>query len=218
MAQEIYGGRYAPGGGLLPPGTYGYDPHYGGTPYDPAKAAALLAAAGYPHGDGLPILPLWLARTDAEAVAEFEAIVQQFAAIGVRAEIRHNPDWADYQAKVAAGAYPVFRYSWYADDPSPEAFLGSLLESTSRGNLTQFRDPTVDALLQRARQAREWPQKLPLYQEIERRVVDQAPIIVLYYAMYERLFQRAVRGVEISPLGDAYMPMKKIWLQTASDH
>jgi ABC-type oligopeptide transport system substrate-binding subunit len=162
------------------------------------------------------VLPLWSARKNAETEAELAAVVQDFAAIGVRAEVHYNSDWPTYKANVYAGTYPVFRFSWYATAPSPEAFLGQLLESTSPDNLTQLHDPAVDALLRRARAARGGPQKLPLYQEIERRVVSQAPLILLYYATYERLFQRAVHGVEVSAMGDPYMPMKKIWLEAGT--
>jgi oligopeptide transport system substrate-binding protein len=217
LIREVYRGRFAPGAGILPPGTYGYDPHFVGYPHDPAKAAELLAAAGYPQGEGLPVLPLWSSRRDAEVVTELETIVRHWAAVGVRAEIHYNLDWADFKAHVYAGAYPLFRMSWYASHPGPEVFLGCLLESTSQDNMTQFRDPAIDALLARARGAREWPQKLPLYQEIERRAIAQAPFIVLYSSAYERLFQRSVHGVEINALGDAYMPMKKVWLQSPGD-
>jgi peptide/nickel transport system substrate-binding protein/oligopeptide transport system substrate-binding protein len=216
LIREVYRDRYASGSGILPPGTYGYNPHYVGYPYDPQKAAQLLAEAGYPKGQGFPVLPLWSARKNAETEAELAAVVQDFAAIGVRAEVHYNSDWPTYKANVYAGTYPVFRFSWYATAPSPEAFLGQLLESTSPDNLTQLHDPAVDALLRRARAARGWPQKLPLYQEIERRVVSQAPLILLYYATYERLFQRAVHGVEVSAMGDPYMPMKKIWLEAGT--
>jgi len=211
LMREVYRDRYPPGVGILPPGIPGYDPHYVGFPYDPQQAARLLTEAGYPQGQGLPVLPLWSARKNAETEAELRAIVQFLAAVGVRAEVHYNTDWPSYKANVYAGAYPLFRFSWGADAPSPE-FLGQLLESTSRDNMTQFREPTVDARLRQARYEQEWPRKLSLYQAIERQVVAQAPLIPLYYPTIERLFQRSVHGMEISPMGDRFMPMTKIWL------
>ena len=53
-----------------------------------------------------------------------------------------------------------------------------------------------------------------LYQEIERQVLVHAPLIVLSYAVYERLFRPQVMGIEAGALGDPQIPMKKIWLRT----
>ncbi len=212
IMREVYRDRYPPGVGILPPGIYGYDPRATGYTYDPGKAAQLLADAGYPKGQGFPVLPIWSARKNAETEAELSAIVQAFAAVGVRAEVHYNVDWPSYKSNVYGGSYPIFRLSWYATAGSPEDFLGQLLESTSPDNMTRFRQPAIEALLRQARADRDWAKKWPLYQAIERAVLEQAPLIPLYYAVTERVFQRSVHGIEMNALGDPYLPMKKIWL------
>jgi len=212
IMREVYRDRYPPGIGILPPGIYGYDPRATGYTYDPAKAAQLLTDAGYPKGQGLPVLPIWSARKSTETEAELNAVVQAFAAVGVHAEVHYNVDWPSYKSNVYGGTYPVFRMSWYATAPSPEDFLGQLLESTSPDNMTRFRQPAIDGLLRQACAERDWAKKWPLYQAIERAVLQQAPLIPLYYATNERVFRRSVHGMEINALGDPYMPMKKIWL------
>ena len=213
IMREIYQDQYLPGVGILPPGTYGYDPALAGYPYDPKKAAELLAAAGYPGGRGLPVIHIWSARKNDEAVAEHEAIVKSLAAVGVRAEVHYNTNWPEYKAHVYEGKLPIFRYSWYADTPDPESFLGQLFDSQSSDNITGFRNPTVDTLLQHARAERDAQKKLQLYQEVERQVVNNAPLLVLSYASYERIFQPYVKGIQVSALGDPYIPMKKIWME-----
>jgi peptide/nickel transport system substrate-binding protein len=213
IMREIYQDQYLPGVGILPPGTYGYDPTLAGYPYDPKKAAELLAAAGYPGGKGLPVIQIWSARKNDEAVAEHEAIVKSLAAVGVRAEVNYNTNWPEYKAHVYEGKLPIFRYSWYADTPDPETFLGQLFDSQSPDNITGFRNPTVDALLQHARVERDAQKKLQLYQEVERQVVSNAPLLVLSYSSYERIFQPYVKGIQVSALGDPYIPMKNIWME-----
>jgi oligopeptide transport system substrate-binding protein len=211
IMREIYQDQYIAGTGILPPGTYGYDPKIAGYAYDPKKAADLLAAAGYPGGRGLPILQIWSARRNDEAVAEHEAIVKYLAAVGIRAEVRYNSNWPEYRAQVYEGKLPIFRYSWYADTPDPETFLGILFDSRSSDNITGLHNRNVDALLQEARLERNPTRKLQLYQEVERQVVAAAPVIVLSYYTYERVFQPYVKGIQVSALGDPYIPMKKIW-------
>ena len=213
IVREIYQDQYLPGVGILPPGTYGYDPKLTGYPYDAKKAAELLAAAGYPGGKGLPVIQIWSARKNEEAVAEHDAIVKSLAGVGIRAEVHYNTNWPEYKAQVYAGKLPIFRYSWYADTPDPETFLGQLFDSKSTDNITRYRSPAVDSLLQRARLEPDPQRKLHLYQELERRIVGDAPLIVLSYYTYERVFQPYVKGIQVSALGDPYIPMKKIWIE-----
>jgi peptide/nickel transport system substrate-binding protein/oligopeptide transport system substrate-binding protein len=213
IVREIYQDQYLPGVGILPPGTYGYDPRLPGYPYNPKKAADLLAAAGYPGGKGLPVIQIWSARKNEEAVAEHDAIVKSWAALGVKTEVQYNTNWPEYKAQVYAGKLPIFRYSWYADTPDPETFLGQLFDSKSSDNVTRYRNSGVDSLLQRARLEPDAHRKLQLYQEVEQRIVGDAPLIVLSYYTYERVFQPYVKGIQVSALGDPYIPMKKIWLE-----
>jgi peptide/nickel transport system substrate-binding protein/oligopeptide transport system substrate-binding protein len=213
IMHEIYQDQYLPGIGILPPGTYGYDPKLIGYPYDPKKAAQLLSAAGYPGGKGLPVLHIWSTRKNDEAVAEHEAIVKYLAAVGVRAEVHYNTNWPEYKAQVYAGKLPIFRYSWYADTPDAETFLGQLFDSRSPDNIFGFRNADVDSLIQQARLETDTQRKLQLYQEVERQIVGYAPLVVLSYYTYERVFQPYVKGIQVSPMGDRYIPMRKIWLE-----
>jgi peptide/nickel transport system substrate-binding protein/oligopeptide transport system substrate-binding protein len=217
IMHEIYQDRYLPGAGILPPGTYGYDPKLAGYPYDPKKAAELLAAAGYPGGKGLPVLDIWSARKNDEAVAEHEAIVKYLAAVGIRVEVHYNTNWPEYKAQVYEGKLPIFRYSWYADTPDPETFLGQLFDSRSPDNITKFHNAAFDTLLQRARLQSDAQRKLQLYQEVERQIVGYAPLVVLSYYSYERVFQPYVKGIQVSAMGDPYIPMKKIWLERGKE-
>ncbi|HTU01745.1 MAG TPA: ABC transporter substrate-binding protein, partial [Candidatus Sulfotelmatobacter sp.] len=200
IMREIYQDQYLPGVGILPPGTYGYDPRLSGYAYDPKKAASLLTAAGYPGGQGIPVLHIWSARKNEEALAEHDAIVKYLAAIGIRAEVHYNTNWPEYKSQVYEGKLPIFRYSWYADTPDPETFLGQLFDSHGSDNTTAFRSRTVDILLQRARLETNVQKKLQLYQDVEREIVNQAPLVVLSYYSYERLFQPYVKGVQVSAM------------------
>ena len=217
IMHDIYQDQYLPGVGILPPGTYGYDPKLVGYPYAPKKAAELLATAGYPGGRGLPVLQIWSARKNDEAVAEHDAIVKYLAAVGVQAEVHYNTNWPEYKAQVYEGKLPIFRYSWYADTPDPEAFLGQLFDSQASDNITQFRNRGVDSLLQRARLESNAQKKLQLYQYVERELVSSAPLIILSYYSYERVFQPDVRGIQVSAMGDPYIPMKKIWIERGKE-
>jgi hypothetical protein len=51
-----------------------------------------------------------------------------------------------------------------------------------------------------------------LYREAERIILAQAPMVPWIYLTFESTFQPYVKGLEISALGQPYIPLKKIWL------
>jgi ABC-type transport system substrate-binding protein len=93
--------------------------------------------------------------------------------------------------------------------------LSPLLHSTSPTNRTFYSNPRVDQLLEQARQELDEAQRIVLYREVERMVIDDAPWITQHHAVYEYLYQPYVQGVEVSLLGHRTIPMKKIWLKNS---
>ena len=91
--------------------------------------------------------------------------------------------------------------------------LSPLLHSTSPTNRTFYRNPLVDQLLEQARKEVDEAQRIALYREVERLVMDDAPWIAQHYYVSEYLYQPYVQGVEVSLLGHRTIPMKKIWFK-----
>jgi len=217
IAREIFGDRYLPGVGVLPPGTYGYDPKLPGQEYDPEKARALLAKAGYPNGKGIPALELWSGAglSYEEFVAEEQAFAKFLGVIGVQVETKRDTNWPTYKGSVYDGRFPMWRYSWYADTPDPYSFLHLLFHSKGPHNTTKYRNLDVDALLDRAEKEVDYFARVRLYQQAERIIVRDAPAIVLGYYTFEHIFQPYVRGIQVSALGERYIPMRHIWLENS---
>jgi oligopeptide transport system substrate-binding protein len=199
--------------GALPPGMLGYDPTLQGYVYDRAKAKQLLAEAGYPDGAGFPVVQLWSAARSESIEAELAAYQRDLAEVGVQVEIHFARDWPTYEAMLRQGNLPMFRLAWHADIPDPDNVLSPLLHSTGSSNYTLYRNPRVDQLLEQARQAFDEAQRMALYHEVERLVMDDAPWIAQQYYVSEYFYQPYVQGVEVSLLGDRAIPLKKIWLE-----
>jgi oligopeptide transport system substrate-binding protein len=212
LVRQIVQNRFAAGRGFLPPGTYGSDPQYRPYPYDPQKAKALLISAGYPGGKGLPTLQIWSSVKTEGIEREHEAIRRYLADVGIRAEFQYNTNWPAFSSQLQEGKLPIFRYGWSADVPEPESFLYRLFHSQGRTNLTHYHSTRVDQLLDRARAEQDYLKRVLLYKEIERLIMDDAPVIPLNYVTYDRLFQSYVQSIEVSALGEPYIPMRKIWL------
>ena len=201
--------------GVLPLGMPGYDPELQGYAYDPATAKRLLADAGYPDGAGFPAVQLWSVDQAASTKAELAAYQRDLAEVGVQVDIHFAPDWPTYRAMLAQGKLPMFRLVWYADIPDPDNFLSPLLHSTSPTNRTFYRNPRVDQLLEQARRELDEAQRITLYSEVERLVMNDAPWIPQHQPVLEYLYQPYVQGIEVNLLGQRSLPMKKIWFKTS---
>jgi ABC-type transport system substrate-binding protein len=212
LVREIQKGRFKTAYGILPPGTYGYDPQFRPFPYDPERAKALLSKAGYPGGKGLPTIQLWSSVRPPDVELEHEAIKKYLADVGIQLELQYHTDWPSFNSQVYEGKFPIFRYSWTADVPEPDNFLYRLFHSQSRNNFTRYRNNQVDRLLDQARGEQVYLKRIELYRRAENMILEDAPIIPLNFQSYERLFQRYVQSIEVSALGDPYIPMRKIWL------
>ena len=215
LVQDVYGGRFAFAGGILPPGTQGYNPRLTPYSYDPRRARELLSEAGYPDGRGLGPIAIWTSVKRDDVVREHEEIHRQLAAVGVAVQLHYLTDWPAFSKLLEEGRLPVFMYAWYADVPDPDNFLFKLFHSKSPRNFFKYSNPVVDDLLVAARNAPDVHRRVELYQRVEQLVLDDAPLIPVLHHAYERLFQPYVRAIEVSGLGDPYIPFRKIWLERA---
>jgi peptide/nickel transport system substrate-binding protein/oligopeptide transport system substrate-binding protein len=211
--EVIYLGRTVVARGILPPGTPGYNPSLAGYGYDPARARELLAAAGHSGGRGVPPITFWAAAKNEQIVAEHEMIRRALEAVGLRAEFSYLIDWPAFSRMLPEGKMPAFLYAWFADAPDPDNFLAMLFHSKSLRNFTGYANPVVDALLDQARRPGDPLSRVELYRRAEKLIVDDAPIVPFWYYTYERRFQPYVKSIEVSALGDPYIPLRKVWLE-----
>jgi peptide/nickel transport system substrate-binding protein/oligopeptide transport system substrate-binding protein len=216
IVREITKMGSTPATGTLPPGMPGYDPDLRGYYYNLSKAKRLLAEAGYPNGEGFPTVQLWASSKAGSTKAELEAYQKDLAELGVKVEPRFEPNYQVYKDMLQQAKLQMFRLAWYADLPDPDNFLSPLLHSPSPSNYTLYRNLGVDRLLEQAREELDYTQRIKLYREVERIVMDDAPWITQHNHVFEYLYQPYVQGVEVSLLGDRWIPMNRIWLKKSS--
>jgi oligopeptide transport system substrate-binding protein len=214
LIEEVFLGRYALARGILPPGTLGFNPELRGYAYDPRRARELLAQAGYPEGRGLSPISIWSSVKLETVIQEHEQIKKYLKEVGIQAEFNYLTDWPSFSKTLSEGKFPVFLYAWFADVPDPDNFLFKLFYSRSPRNFTGYANPIVDDLLLQARREKDLRQRVELYRRAEQLIVDDAPIIPSLHYTYERLFQPYVRSVEVNGLGDPYIGLRRIWLES----
>jgi len=144
---------------------------------------------------------------------EHSLMTRYLAAVGVKTEFRYVSDWTQFQKLLTDGQCPSFQYAWFADVPEPDNFLNKLFHSKSPRNYTGYANPQLDEILMRARTDRDDPRRVELYRRAEQMVLDDAIVIPFFHYTYERVFQPYVKSIEVSGLGDPYIPFRKIWLE-----
>jgi ABC-type oligopeptide transport system substrate-binding subunit len=93
--------------------------------------------------------------------------------------------------------------------PDPDGFcIPSSIPSPT--NYFNYRNAAVDGLLDSARRETDDLRRVKLYREAEQLILQDAPVVPLLHYTYQRLFQPYVDGIEISALGEWYIPMARI--------
>lgn len=182
--------------GFIPKGLPGFDTTLcHGYDYNPQKAKQLLAEAGYPNGEGLPTLSL---STTATYLDLCKYIQQQLGLIGINIKVDVNPP-AALREQIAQGKSQWFRGSWVADYPDAENYL-SLFYSPNFApagpNYTHFSNADFDRLYLRAKSETNDSLRYRLYQEMNNIVMDEAPVVVLYYDQILHFTHHNVSGLQ----------------------
>ncbi|MCO4319017.1 ABC transporter substrate-binding protein [Phyllobacterium sp. 21LDTY02-6] len=123
---RILNGRATAASQPLPPLMPGYDKSFTGYAYDVEKAKALLAEAGFPTGFETV---LYSTNTDPQPRIA-QAVQQDLAAVGVKAEVRALAQANVIAAGGTEGEAPMIwsgGMAWIADFPDPSNFYGPIL-------------------------------------------------------------------------------------------
>lgn len=201
-----------PAKGILPPGIAGFDPEFQGYGYNTVRARKLLAEAGYPDGNGIPPLEIWTVSKAESVQKELSAYREYMADIGIRIVPKVADSWKHFIKLINEKRVPLYYAAWYADYPDPDNFLYVLCHSKSRTNRMGYENLEVDHLLETARQEVNYMKRIETYRMVQKRVMKDAPLIAQHVNSFNYLFQPWVKGIEVSYLGAAYIPFRKIWI------
>jgi peptide/nickel transport system substrate-binding protein len=167
--------------------------------YDPELSKKLLADAGFPNGQGLPEITLSVDKTYLDLC---EYLQQQLSDIGIKIKIDVNPA-ATLREMIAKSKILFFRGSWIADYPDAENYL-SLFYSKNycpKGpNYTHFSSKTFDAYYEKAQKENNDSVRFYLYRKMDQLVMDESPVVILYYDQVLRFTQKNISGLTSNPM------------------
>lgn len=201
----LNGMGYPAESGFVPKGMPGFDPlTVQGFTYDLPQARRLLAEAGFPNGEGLPEIVLYSTQKYA-AISEF--IQKSFEQVGLRLNIQ-NLQGGALRTEVYGSKINFWRASWIADYPDPENYLALFLTSNhapNGPNTTHFSSAQFDQLYEQSQTITNDSTRYLLYQEMDRIMLEQAPIIPLYYDRSFRMLQKNLSGLRSNPMNHLFL-------------
>lgn len=164
------------------------------------KARELLADAGYPNGEGFPVVEYLYNTSDAhKAVAE--ALQNMWETeLGVKVTL-NNQEWAVFLQTRKDGNYSIARNGWIADYNDPMSFLDMWL--TGGGNNdAQYANADYDAKIQEAKNTTDPAARMKLMHEAENIIMGQDwALNPLYFYTQKYMLSDRVGGMFYTPLG-----------------
>jgi ABC-type transport system substrate-binding protein len=184
--------------GFVPAGLPSFDSSgVRGYHYDPAKSRQLLEQAGFPDGKGMPVIKLYTVSIYSE-IANF--VVKQLEEIGIRVQVEVVQ--RAFLIDVASNSRALFfRGSWIADYPDAENYLSVFYsKNPAPPNYTRYNNPRFDAAFEKALREENDSARYLLYQEADRIMINDAPVVPLWYDKAIHLVQINVKGFKPNAL------------------
>lgn len=208
VVQVALNGLGVPIYGVLNPQVYGYWPGIKGYgyAYNPQKALALLAQAGYTKQNGVlqkggKPLSFTILASDSYNFGKVALVIQdQLKSLGIAATIQ-SLQFATEIATIRKGTnasdimgytYPLpdIFYIWFHSSQIGTGFADSF-----------YRDARLDALIVKMRSTIDTAARNALIQQLERYIVDRALIVPIYDDYLYTAFQQRVKGALTDPRG-----------------
>ena len=145
ISRDHLGGATEPAGKFLPEAMSGEKPVVDQAEllaHDVNKARELLAEAGYPGGDGFPVIRLLINRNEQQRIVAQSIAAMWRTALNIETEIVIRI-WEEYEAAIAAGDYDIVRRGMVMQSTSELVNLRMLFERDARP--LPLASPTADA-------------------------------------------------------------------------
>ncbi|MAV04659.1 MAG: hypothetical protein CMC31_03250 [Flavobacteriaceae bacterium] len=149
--------------------------------------------------------------TDANYVDIVEFIQREVSEIGINIKINIMPPSSLRQAK-SNGKLEMFRASWIADYPDAENYL-SLFYSKNKApdgpNYTHFKNENYDKNYIKTYLEQSPILRNKIYSLLDQMIIDEAPIVPLYYDKVMRFSKKNVFGLKTNPVNQ--LNLKKVY-------
>lgn len=185
--------------GFVPQGMLSFNPdRIQGYDYNPNKALSLLAAAGYPNGEGMPEIAL---SVSAAYLDLCQYIQHDLGLLGI--PIRLDVQQAAQQREMMRSyKLPFFRGSWVCDYPDAENYLSLFYSKNLQpvgSNYTHYVNSEYDKLFEASQSITNDSLRNDYYTRLDSILMEDAPVVVLFYDKLVHFTRKKVKGLTAPP-------------------
>jgi len=208
LSRDVTSGEFPPARCLTPPNCGGYTAR-ARISDDFDEARLLLAEAGFPGGRGLPSVEVQCYSDDVK-LRVLEAIQSMWLReLGFHITIAQLEQKTLFQNQQSLN-YTIAFSGWIADLADPVTFLGTMITGGGN-NWTGWSNREFDRLISEAAETGTNERRFELFQKAEAILVDDAPLIPLYFQHQVYALHPAVRGWTTNLVG--FHEFEKVWLE-----
>ena len=203
MVKSVLYGNGQAADSLLSPGTPFYAKNPDAPKLDLDKAKQELAQSSQPKGFSTSIL---INAGDPNQGSDAQIMQSQLAELGIKLEIKQLDATATRAAR-NAGDFDMIISGWTMDIPDPDEWTSFAVdpEGGSHSAYTNYNNPEVIALNKKAQAETDDSKRADLYEELQKKVADDAFAAYLYYSPYAYAMTDKVKGFEVTPLGNYHL-------------
>ncbi|HYL92663.1 MAG TPA: ABC transporter substrate-binding protein [Alphaproteobacteria bacterium] len=207
MLRYIFGNQGRLADSILPPEHWAYSGDVTHYPHDPAKANAILDAAGYKRGaDGVRFhLGMKTNNTDDTTRLLVAILQQQLRQVGIALDIR-SYEFAAFYSDVLKGAFQIYSLRWVGySNQDPDMFEDAFHSASfppKRANRGHYSNPRVDQLIEEGRRTTDQQRRKQIYAEVQRILAEELPYIDLWYFDNVLVHTTRVRNLRLGPAGN----------------
>jgi peptide/nickel transport system substrate-binding protein len=173
IVDDLSNGSQKVANGIIPPGCNAYDPEFKGYDYDPEKAKALLAEAGY--ADGVDVT-FRVAEYGQYGDAVVSRMQQEWKEIGLNLNLE-KMEWVTYMHAWANGLPPEhggLQLGWgMSADYWLQLISHSKFQSPNGTNSGYYSNPQVDELFDQAAAEHDDAKRKELYQQAQEIIMNE---------------------------------------------
>ncbi len=114
---------------------------------------------------------------------------------------------------VSSCEYNFFKKSWvadYADEENALSLFYSKNFTPIGPNYTHYKNATFDELFEKALATTNEAERNKLYYQLEQIVIDDAPLLPIYYSVNRRLIQPYVKNFDANAM--EFRAFREVWL------
>jgi oligopeptide transport system substrate-binding protein len=207
LVEKITAAGELPAYGFVPGGTANYTPRRVAwrtmsQAQREAAAQKLLSEAGY--GPGKPLRFELAYNTSENHKRIAVALAAMWKKLNVSVELV-NTEWKVHLSNMRIGNFQMGREGWIVDYNDAQGYLFLLQTSTKQQNYSRFSNPEYDRLMDEASLTADAGKRAGLLEQAEGILLDEMPVIPIYFYVSKNLVSTRVKGWQDNPLNAEYV-------------